>query len=179
MLAKLLHLKGLKRRFYMHLVNKVFVGTHSFERKRRLLNAIGYSIGEGTKVVGPLICTGKLTIGKDCWIGKNFLVNGNGSVTIGDNCDVAPEVTFMTGGHDIGTAERRAGDGRIFHQSVGNGTWIGGRVTVFNDTKIGNSCVIAGCACVIRDIPDNSLAGGVPAKVIRGLSDDDTGDTKK
>ena len=92
-------------------------------------------------------------------------------MTIGDNCDIAPEVTFQTGGHAIGNCQRRAGKGKIFNQSVGDGTWIGGRVTILNETEIGKSCVIAGCACVIGDVPDNSLVGGVPARLIRVLDD--------
>lgn len=167
-----LHLiKSAKRRICLLLVNHVFVGTRPcfFEVKRNLLNSIGYLIGENTKIVGPIECYGILSIGKNCWIGKNLKINGNGNVAIGDNCDLGPEVTFQTGGHKIGNTTRRAGCGEIYSQSVGNGTWIGGRSTICNDVSIGNGCVIAGCACVIHDIPDNTLAGGVPAKVIRRL----------
>lgn len=153
------------------LVNRVYCGTKHFDRKRKLLMSIGYQIGEGTKIVGPLEVTATLRIGDNCWIGKNLKVNGNGSVTIGNNCDIAPEVTFQTGGHKIGTFERRAGEGQTFYQSVGDGTWIGGRVTILNNVKIGKACVIAGCACVTKDVKDNCLVGGVPAQVIRVLDD--------
>ena len=163
------HLKGLHYRINIFLVNKVFKGTRFFEIKRKLLNKVGYQIGEGTKVVAPITCTGKLIVGKNCWLGKNLLINGNGIVTIGDNCDIAPEVTFQTGGHEIGEAYRRAGKGCIYSQTIGSGTWIGGRSTILNNTNIGNSCVIAACACVVKDVPDNSLVGGVPAKLIRSL----------
>ena len=88
---------------------------------------------------------------------------------IGDNCDIAPEVTFQTGGHEIGSSDRRAGEGRIFEQSIGDGTWIGGRSTILGNTNIGKGCVVAGCACVVNDVPDNVLVGGVPAKVIRTI----------
>lgn len=169
---KLLHLRGLKHKWVLYLVNHVYVGTRKFEKKRKLLNSIGFEIGENTKVVGPIECYGTLKIGKNCWIGKNFKVNGNGNVIIGENCDIAPEVTFQTGGHKIGSAEHRAGEGCSFSQTVGDGTWIGGRVTVINNIKIGKSCVIAGCACVVHDIEDNSLVGGVPAKLIRKLDND-------
>ena len=168
-ISKKLHIKGIQRRWVLFLVNKIYKGTRKFERKRKLLNKIGCNIGEGTKVVGPIELCGMLVVGKNCWVGKNLKVNGNGAVTIGDNCDIAPEVTFQTGGHKIGDFQRRAGEGCVFHQSVGDGTWIGGRVTILNETKIGKSCVIAGCACVTKDVEDNSLVGWVPAKVIRKL----------
>lgn len=96
-------------------------------------------------------------------------MNGNGIVTIGDRCDVGPEVTFMTGGHLIGTADRRAGKGQTYTQSVGDGCWIGGRCTIINETGISSGSVIAACACVTKDIPANVLAGGVPAKIIKNL----------
>lgn len=168
-----LHWKGIRHRYLTFLLNHVYAGTNQFEKKRRILIKLGHKAGEGTKIVGPLICTGRLTVGANCWIGKNFTVNGNGSVVIGDNCDIGPEVTFQTGGHEIGDASRRAGKGIICSQSVGNGTWIGGGSTVLGSTAIGNGCVVAGCACVTRDVPDNTLVGGVPAKIIRRLNEDD------
>lgn len=176
-IAKLLHLKGIRNKIALFLVNKVFVGTtpRHFEIKRHLLNSIGFVIGRGTKIVGPIECTGVLKIGNDCWIGKNLKVNGNGCVSIGDNCDIAPEVTFQTGGHEIGSALRRAGTGIICSQQVGNGVWIGGRSTIIGNTKIGDSSVVAGCACVVKDVDANVLVGGVPARVIRRL-DNDTSD---
>lgn len=82
-ISKILHLNGLKRYYYTYLINKRYVGVKKFEKKRNLLNKLGHSVGEGTKIVGPLDVTGKLIIRKDCWIGKNFSVYGNGTVTIG------------------------------------------------------------------------------------------------
>lgn len=174
--VKLLHLRGIGRVTAMFLVNKVFKGINPrvFKIKRKLLNTIGFSIGEGTKIVGPIECTGTLVVGRNCWLGKNLKVNGNGTVVIGDNCDIASEVTFQTGGHEIGSAERRAGKGIIAHQLVGNGVWIGGRATIIGNVSIGDSSVIAGCACVVKDVEPNALVGGVPAKVIRRLDDAST-----
>ena len=156
----------------MYRVNVLLAGTKAknFEKKRRLLNQLdNFDIGEGTKIVGPIEVLGHLKVGRDCWIGKNLNVNGNGSVTIGDRCDLGPEITFQTGGHEIGGPDRRAGEGVVLHQTVGSGTWIGGRSTVLNNVTIGDGCVITGCACVTRDVPPNTLAGGVPAKQIREL----------
>ncbi len=174
-IIKLLHLRGIWRAFALFLVNHVFAGSRPryFGIKRRLLNSIGFEIGAGTRVVGPIECTGRLKVGKDCWIGKNLKVNGNGSVVIGDNCDIAPEVTFQTGGHKIGDPSRRAGGGIISAQIVGNGVWIGGRSTIIGNTTIGDSTVIAGCACVVHNVEPNVLVGGVPARVIKRLDADD------
>lgn len=162
-------LRGLRIKFYTFLINKVYAGTGHFEAKRKCMLRLGHTVGVGTKIVGPVFCTGKLIIGAHSWIGKNLTVNGNGTVIIGDQCDIGPEVTFQTGGHQIGDRKRRAGTGETYTQTIGNGCWISGRVTILNQTAIGNGVVIAGCACVIHDVPENVLAGGVPAKVIREL----------
>lgn len=162
----------IKRAWAGFCINRLLVGTRCFDAKRRLLNWIGHEIGEGTKIVGPVFCTGKLKVGSNCWLGRNFTVHGNGLVEIGDNCDIAPDVMFLTGGHEIGDQTRRAGKGETYSISVGNGTWIGARATISGETKIGSGCVVAACACVVSDIGDNTLVGGVPAKTIRELSDE-------
>ena len=174
-IKKLLHLQGLHYKWVLFRVNKQFSGTKTktFEKKRKLLNKLpNFDIGTGTKIVGPIEVTGKLIVGENCWIGKNLRVNGNGTVTIGDNCDIGPEVTFQTGGHEIGDSKRRAGVGQVFVQLVGNGTWIGGRSTILGNTTVGAGCVVAGCACVVKDVPDNTLVGGVPARIIREITDE-------
>ena len=161
----------LKRNVCLFLLNHVLAGTTYFDLKRKLLISLGYKIGEGTKVVGPFECHAELTIGSNCWIGKNIKVNGNGILVIGDNCDIAPEVTFLTGGHKIGGKERRAGEGESYSIHVGDGVWIGGRSTLLNNISVGNGAVIAACACVNKNVNENELVGGVPARVIRTLDE--------
>lgn len=162
--------RSLKRRLALFCVNSIFAGTRAFGVKRKLLRAAGFRIGEGTKVVGPVFCTGTLSIGPDCWIGRNLMVHGNGSVEIGANCDLAPDVTFLTGGHAIGESTRRAGAGETYRIRVGNGCWIGARATLGRNITLGDGSVVAACACVVSDVPTNMLAGGVPAKTIRELA---------
>ncbi len=164
-------LYGCKRRIWLFLMNHIYAGTKNFEKKRILMQKLGHEVGEGTKIVGPVFCTGKLIIGNNSWIGKNLLVNGNGTVKIGDNCDLAPEVAFQTGGHEIGTSERRAGKGIEYSVCVGNGCWIGARSTILGGVHIGDGSVVAACACVCKDVENNLLVGGVPAKTIRRLEE--------
>lgn len=166
-LTKLFHLVGLRRYYYTYLINYRYVGVKSFDKKRKLLNKLGHSIGEDTKIVGPIDVTGRIIVGKNCWVGKNFSVHGNGTVTIGDNCDIAPEVSFITGSHLIGDANRRAGEGTSCDITVGSGCWIGARSTIHSD--VGDSCVIGACSFVNKEIEANSLAVGVPAKKIKDL----------
>lgn len=162
---------NIKRKIALFATNYILAGTRSwsFKVKRRLLNWGGFSIGENTKIVGPILVFGELSIGNDTWIGRNLTVNGNGKVIIGNKCDIAPEVTFQTGGHAIGEHIRRAGVGENYTQIVGDGVWIGGRVTILNNVTIHEGSVVAGCACVTKDIPSDVLVGGVPAKKIKEL----------
>lgn len=171
-IVKILHLEGIQYYINIWLVNRVFVGTSPrwFGVKRWLLNQLRtINVGENTKVVGPLFCTGQLSIGDNCWVGKNFTVNGNGSVEISDNCDIAPDVIINTGGHKVGCASRRAGEGVITHAKIGKGCWLCARSTIVNNVTIGDGSVVLPCSCVTKDVPSNAMVGGVPAKVVKML----------
>lgn len=161
-----------KRICVMFCVNHILAGTFAYPLKRKLLRSAGYEIGENTRIAGPFFCTGTLKIGKDCWIGRDFRVEGNGIVEIGDRCDVAPGVMFLTGGHEIGSADRRAGKGAHYRICVGDGVWIGARATLARNIIVGEGSAIAACAYVGKDVPRNSLVGGVPARIIRELDNE-------
>ncbi len=165
-------LRRIWRSLVFGLVNHFLTGTRFFDAKRVLLRSVGYEIGDGTKVVGPLFCTASLSIGCDCWIGRGFTIHGNGEVVIGDCCDIAPEVAVLTGGHEIGPMARRAGLGGSYSVRIGSGTWLGARSTLVGEVSVGSGCVVAACACVCSDVADNVLVGGVPAKVLRRLDDE-------
>ena len=153
-------------------VNVIYKGPNPryFPVKRWLLNSIGYKIGKNTKIVAPIYCTGSLTIGDNCWIGADFRVWGNGHVILGNNIDVAPNVSFYTGSHYIGNESRRAGDGYNCTIIVHDGCWICGGASFTNDIEVGQASVVAACACVVKNISSNVLVGGVPAKNIKELN---------
>lgn len=172
-------LYSIKKRMALFLVNRILSGTRYFSMKRRLLNAVGYEVGIGTRIVGPVHNTGKLKTGRNCWVGKNLTIHGNGTVQIGDNCDIAPDVLFLTGGHRLGDASRRAGPEETYTIKVGNGVWIGARATIGKSVEIGSGCMVAACACVMQDVAANTMVGGVPAKIIKELDYADSPDIAK
>ena len=173
-LLRKLHLWGCYKRFCFFLINHVFVrfGPLSSKIKCGILRSMDFKIGKGTTIVSPMTVLGNIQIGDNCWINRGFTVHGDGNVIIGNNCDIAPDVVFLTGGHAIGSKERRAGEGEVYTIEIGDGSWIGSRATILGNTRIGHSCVIAACACVVHDVPDDTLVGGVPARTIRSLDNE-------
>jgi len=165
-LVRDMKLKTLKHMLVMFLVNHLCDGAYLFELKRKLLNAIGYSLGEETKVVGPIYCTAELKTGSNCWLGRNFTIHGNGIVEMGDNCDIAPDVTFLTGRHAAGSQE-----GQSPTISVGEGSWIGAGTTLGRNVTIGKGCMVLAASCVMKNMPENTLIGGVPARIVRKLDE--------
>lgn len=165
---------GRFRRWYTFAgVNRWYVGLKDSHcrKKVRLLRRYGFSIGDGCRIVGPMTVDGKLKLGKDVFVGRDFTVYGNGTVTIGECCDIAPGVCFLTGTHAIGDSSRRAGKGQTLDTFVGSGTWIGAGSLILPGITVGSGCVIAAGSVVTCDIPDNTLCAGVPAKVKKHLPD--------
>ncbi|TDX94483.1 maltose O-acetyltransferase [Chryseobacterium daecheongense] len=164
-------IKKVFRILAIFIINTFLCTTRFFSLKRFLLNISGIQIGKDTKVVGPIHIgtVAQVVIGEDCWIGSGFKVYGNGIVIIGDKCDFGPDVAFVTGSHEIGTAERRAGAGISFSLSVESGCWIGARVTIVGNTTVGRSSIIGATSLVNKDIASNVIALGSPAKEFKKL----------
>lgn len=157
--------------FILIFINNFLKGTRFFKLKTFLIRLIGFRVGQNTKIVGPVkvgTCA-KLSIGDNCWIGANLTVHGNGNVTIGSNCDLAPDITFLTGTHEIGGPLRRAGIGKSTRIVVGNGCWLGANSTYLGDLVINNSSIIGACSFVNKDVMGNSIYAGNPAKKIKVL----------
>ena len=166
-----------RRRIRLHLaqwtINTFFKGTHYFAIKRHLLRSAGLIIAENAKIVGPIhFDTNMIDIGKNTWIGKNFCVYGNGSVKVGSDCDLAPDIILETGSHKIGTFSHRAGEGYCGEIIIGNGCWLGIRTTLLPNIKIGDGSIIAAGAVVNKDVDSNLLVGGIPCKTIRKIEDE-------
>lgn len=116
--------------------------------------------------------------GKNIFIGNNFTGNFNltildiKEVYIGDNVMIGPNTTITTVGHPLSPKKRRGHLAQASEIRIGNDVWLGANVTVLPGVTIGNNVVIGAGAVVTKDIPDNSLAVGVPAKVIKELEND-------
>lgn len=159
-------LMKLKRLIGLFAVNHFLTGTHFYKAKRALMRFAGIRVGKNTKVVGPVFLgtQAQLSIGDDCWIGKQLTIHGNGEVAIGNNIDIAPDVMFLTGSHEISNDNiRKAGKGQSFIIEICDGSWIGARSTIMGNTRIGKMNVIGACALVRESTEDNCKYGGIPA----------------
>lgn len=141
--------------------------------KRYLLNHAGITVAHDALVNGGtrFYGRGQVAVGSQTWVGPNcsFYTHLDAPILIGDRCDIAPDVSFITGSHEIGSAHRRAGAGWAKPIHVGDGCWIGTRVTLLGGVSVGRGSIVAAGAVVTKDVPEDSLVGGVPARLIRQL----------
>ena len=178
-------LKAIKRR--THDLNLEYNRTFEDETEKRaaILSEILGGLGEGSFIQGPITFHyGKHTrIGKWFYGNFNLTIQDDAEVTIGDHCDFGPNVTIVTPLHPLRAAERaamRTADGterRLCHARpvhIGNGCWLCAGVTVCPGVTIGDNCVIGAGSVVTRDIPPNSLAAGVPCRVLRPITEADS-----
>lgn len=150
--------------------------TRCFQIRRWLLVHRGAEVGSGVRLAGgtKIVGKGALHIGEDTWIGPYglFFTHPDAPIQIGNHCDIAPEVCFVTGTHVLGDSRRRAGNGLVRPIRIGNGCWLGARVTVLAGVTIGDGATVAAGAVVSADVEPNTLVGGVPARLIRKLDAD-------
>ena len=155
------------------------------EKRNRILKELLAEIGEGTFMLGPIrFHYGCHTIiGDHCFMNFNFTVQDDARVTIGNHNNFGPNVTIVTPMHPMLGEERRGmvcSDGveRFLCYAkpvmIGNDCWFGANVVVCPGVTIGDNCVIGAGSVVTRDIPSNSFAAGVPAKVIRQITEKDS-----
>lgn len=155
------------------------------EVRQHLTRLILAEFGEGSFMQGPVFFHyGRHTrIGKRCFFNYNLTVQDDAPVSIGDDCNFGPNVTIVTPVHPLLPTERRvmydqAGNPKHLCYAkpvtIGKDCWLGANVVVCPGVTIGDNCVIGAGSVVTRDIPANSLAAGVPCKVIREISDADS-----
>ena len=112
--------------------------------------------------------------GENISIGKNVFVNhactfmDRGCITIEDNVLIGPKVNLITTNHPINPADRRATISQPI--VIKKGAWIGIGATILPGVTVGENAIVAAGAVVSKDVPDNSIVGGVPAKFLKSIS---------
>lgn len=95
-----------------------------------------------------------------------------GPIRLGQRCLIGPGVQLLTAVHPMNAAERATGKEKGAGIEIGDDCWLGGGVIVCPGVKIGCRCVIGAGSVVTHDIPDDSVAAGNPARVIRTATDE-------
>ena len=151
--------------------------TETKQREQVIRELLG-AAGENVAIMPIFHCDN----GKNIRVGKNFLANYDvtildiAPVTIGDYVMIGPNTLIATVNHPISARGRRNHRGIAKPVTIGNDVWIGGNVTILPGVKIGNNVIIAAGAVVTKNIPDNCIAGGVPARVINEIENDQESD---
>lgn len=137
---------------------------------RDLLSKItGSEIDKSVDVFTPLY----INYGKHTKIGKNVFINFDcvfldlGGITIEDNVLIAPKVCLLSEGHPVSPDNRHSlvpG-----HVHIRKNAWIGAGAMILPGVTIGENAVVAAGAVVLKDVPANTIAGGVPAKIIKTI----------
>lgn len=111
--------------------------------------------------------------GKNITIGKNVFINScchfqdQGGIEIGDGCLIGHNVVLATVSHDLYPENNR-----VNHYApikLGKSVWVGSNATILAGVTIGDWAVVAAGAVVTHDVPPLTIAGGVPARVIRTI----------
>lgn len=117
-----------------------------------------------------------INYGKNINIGKNVFINFDctflalGGITIEDDVLIGPKVSLITENHPLNPKLRKGLIGKPIH--IKKNAWIGANTTILPGVAIGENAVIAAGAVVSKDVPDNVVVGGIPAKIIKKIENE-------
>ncbi|MDO5859738.1 sugar O-acetyltransferase [Methanobrevibacter sp.] len=143
---------------------------HDFDEIRELFSKlIGKQVSDDFRVFPPFTTD----FGKNIHLGKNVFINSGcrfqdqGGIYIGDNVLVGHNVVLATLNHDENPKKR----GNLIPApiKIGNDVWIGSNVTILSGVTIGEGAIVAAGAVVTKNVAENTVVGGVPARYIRDI----------
>ncbi|BCZ27058.1 putative lipopolysaccharide biosynthesis O-acetyl transferase WbbJ [Claveliimonas bilis] len=136
----------------------------------------GFTTGYSCRIeINGNIDKKKLIIGYNCIIGDYAHIVANDSVTIGNNVLLASRVFITDSNHGMykglnpSRPEEEPNRRPICYApvAIGDNVWIGENVSIMPGVKIGNGCIIGANSVVTKQIPDNCIAAGIPARIIK------------
>lgn len=115
-----------------------------------------------------------IRIGKNCLISEFNVLRGQGGITIGDNVYTGPHVQILAVNHVHDDPTRPIIEQGITAQgiTIEEDAWIGAGVIILDGVRIGRGAVIAAGAVVAENVPAHTVAGGVPARVLKTITGD-------
>lgn len=143
---------------------------HTPDEIRELFRQLtGHDVDDSFHIFPPFTAD----FGRNLHVGRNVFFNAGchvqdqGGVFIGDNVLIGHNVVLATLDHNLDPSKRNIIHCAPIH--IGNDVWIGSNATVTKGVTIGDGAIVAAGAVVTRDVPPRTIAGGVPAKVIKTI----------
>lgn len=139
------------------------------EVRGMLSELFGYRVPESLRVFPPFYTD----FGKNITVGENVFINAcchfqdHGGVTLGDGCQIGHNVVFATLNHCLAPDERQ----NTYPAPIvlGKNVWVGSNSTIVQGVTIGDNAVVGAGSVVTRDVPPNTVVGGVPARFIKHI----------
>jgi len=159
---------------FLRLGNQVYVSALS---KNGIQFGNNVSIGAFSRVIVSTSLNNignRIVIGNNVGIGEFAYLGGAGGLEIGDECIVGQYLSCHPENHnyeDLEIAIRHQGVSRK-GIIIGKNCWIGSKVTILDGVTVGNGCIIAAGCVVTKSFPENSIIGGVPAKLLKNRNND-------
>ena len=153
---------------------EIHSGYHTPEELRQLMSELtGSPIDEGFGLFPPFFadCGKNLHIGKNVFINSGCKFQDQGGIYIGDGALIGHNVVIATLNHDLVPEKRRGMYPKPV--TVGKNVWIGSNSTICPGVTIGDNAVIGAGSVVTKDVPENMVAVGVPAKVIKSIFEEE------
>ena len=147
---------------------------HQPEELRALFSQlIGRPVDESFALFPPFYtdCGKNIHIGKHVFINMGCKFQDQGGIFIGDGTLIGHNVVLATLNHVKSPMNRATMIPAPIH--IGKRVWIGSNATILPGVTIGDGAIVAAGAVVTRDVPDNTIVGGVPASVMRSLSEEE------
>ena len=130
---------------------------------------IGKPVGEGFCLFPPFYTDygQNITIGKNVFLNTSCHFQDQGGITIGDGTQIGHNVVLATLNHNENPAQRSETIPAPI--VIGRSVWIGANATITPGVTVGDGAIVAAGAVVTKDVPPDTIAGGVPARVIRAV----------
>lgn len=149
-------------------------GYHEPEELRALFSRlIGQAVDESFGLFPPFYtdCGKNIHIGKHVFINMGCKFQDQGGIYIGDGALIGHNVVLATLNHAKSPKDRSSMIPAPIR--IGKNVWIGSNATILAGVTIGDGAIVAAGAVVARDVPENTIVGGVPARIIRHLSEEE------
>lgn len=162
-----------ERRRAKNLLHRLNVTEYRLTKKaKEILKELIPNVGKSFYIEPPFHCDYgyNISCGDNVYFNVNCVVLDCAQITIGSNVFFAPGVQLYTANHPL-EAELRKTLENALPITIGNDCWIGGNAIILPGIKIGNGVVIGAGSVVTKDIPDNCLAVGNPAILIKRLNE--------